>query len=145
MAFITIEDLPASIHADILNSLTRGIDQTITDNVDRTVDEMKAYLNNGRYDVDAIFNAEGNNRNKYILRLAIDILKFYIYVVGNPRKITQEVADGYTRALETLSDIKLGNLNPVGLPTPPEADPPANSGNGAPVQWGSDKQMGTNW
>ena len=140
MAFIELEDFPASIHSDIRDALTKGNDQVITDNVDRTIDEMKAYLN-GRYDTVNIFNKTGEERNKYILRLALTITVYYIFLVHNPRKMTQTIVSEFERALETLEDIKLGNLNPEGLPLPVEDDPTVTSGNGAPVQWGSADQL----
>lgn len=144
MAFIELTDFPASIHTDILNALTKDDNAVITDNVDRTIDEMKAYLN-GRYDTVKVFNKTGNDRNKYILRLALSITIYYIYLVHNPRKLTQTIVDEFERALGTLEDIKLGNLNPEGLPFPAEEGTPINSGNGGPVQWGSDKALGSSW
>lgn len=141
MAFIELEDFPASIHTEIRDALTKGDDTVITDNVDRTIDEMKAYLN-GRYDTVNIFNKTGNNRNKYILRLALSITVYYIFLVHNPRKMTSVIEKEYEKALERLEDIKLGNLNPEGLPTPAETDPPTSSGDGGPVQWGSDEPLG---
>lgn len=140
MPFIELDDFPASIHTDIRDALTKGNDIVITDNVDRTIDEMKAYLN-GRYDTANIFNKTGNNRNKYILRLALSITIYYIFLVHNPRKMTQAILAEYERALETLEDIQLGNLNPEGLPDPVQEDPDSNSGHGGPVQWGSDDPL----
>lgn len=140
MPFIELTDFPASIHTDIRDALTKGDNTVITDNIDRTIDEMKAYLN-GRYDTANIFNKTANDRNKYILRLALSITIYYIFLVHNPRKITQVIVDEYERAIETLQDIKLGNLNPEGLPLPAETDPPTTSGDGGPVQWGSDEQL----
>lgn len=143
MAFLEKEDFPASVHTDILEALTKGDDDVITDNVARTVDEIKAYMN-GRYDIAAVFATEGDARNKFILRLANTISLYWIYCVHNPRKLTQVMVKNYEDALETLKGIQKGTINPVGLPLPAnETD--ANSGTGAPVQWGSGDQQNNDW
>ena len=144
MAFIEKTDFPASVHDDILNALTKGNDVVITDNVDRTIDEMRAYLN-GRYDNDLIFSRTGNERNKFLLRIGVTISKYYIYLVHNPRKMVQSTIDEYNRAIEQLQEIQRGKLNPEGLPTPAQNDPNATSGNGFPLQWGSNNYLGTDW
>jgi phage gp36-like protein len=143
MPFITKDDFPASVHADILDALTRSNDNVITDNASRTIDEMKAYLN-GRYNTTAIFNAQGDSRNKYMLRLAISITLYYIFLVHNPRKMTQNIVEEYERSIEALEKIQKGSLNPEGLPLPDNPDN-SNSGNGGPVQWGSMPAMGSDW
>jgi phage gp36-like protein len=143
MAFLLKEDFPASVHDDILDALTKGDDDVITDNIDRTIDEIKAYLN-GRYDIVATFAAEGNDRNKFILRLANTISLYWIYCVHNPRKLTQVMVKNYEDALETLRGIQKGSINPEGLPLPAnETD--ANSGTGAPIQWGGAEQQDNSW
>lgn len=146
MAFIELVDFPASIHDDILNALVKDIGKSITDNVDRTIDEMAAYLN-GRYDTVAIFSATGDSRNKYMLRLALTITIYYIYLIHNPRKMTQTIKDEFERAIETLEGIRDGNINPVGLPVPETevVDNDESNGDGSSMQWGSDIQLGTNW
>lgn len=142
MAFIEKTDFPANVHADILEALTRGNDDVITDNAERTVDEMKAYLN-GRYDTTAIFAATGASRNKFLLRIGTTITLYYIYLVHNPRKLHQSLVNEYEHAIEILEKIQKGTVNPEGLPVPDTGDD--NSGNGAPVQWGSFPALGSDW
>lgn len=143
MAFITIDDFPASVHDDILTALIKGDQQKIDDNIDRSIDEMRAYLS-GRYDNAKIFAKEGDERNKYLLRLALNITMYWIYKIHNPRKLTQHIVDDYERTLETLEKIQKGTINPEGLETPANPDD-LDAGTGAPVQWGSTPQMGSEW
>ncbi|HMO63312.1 MAG TPA: DUF1320 family protein [Ferruginibacter sp.] len=143
MAFITKDDFPPNVHTDILDALTRGNDDVITDNAARSIDEVKAYLN-GRYDTNAIFSADGDNRNKYILRITTTIALYYIYLIHNPRKLHQAMVDEFERAIETLEKIQKGVINPEGLPLPANEED-ANSGTGQSIQWGSDAALNSSW
>lgn len=143
MPFITKEDFDASVHEDILNALTKGNDDVITDNVANTIAEMESYLT-GRYDVDNIFNKEGDQRNKFLLRIGLTLSKYYIYLAHNPRKLNSTMVAEFEKAIEDLEKIQAGKLTPKGLPTPQQEEG-VNSGNGAPVQWGSQTNLGTSW
>jgi phage gp36-like protein len=146
MAFIDTTDFEATVHTEILNALTQNNDVVINDNVARSIDEVKAYLN-GRYDTANIFNKEGDARNKYILRICLTICVYYIYLTHNPRKLTQVVVDEFNRALHTLEKIQAGKINPEGLPVPVEPDQTSNglSQTGESMQWGSSDQVGSDW
>ncbi|MDP1812350.1 MAG: DUF1320 family protein [Sediminibacterium sp.] len=143
MPFITKDDFPASVHDDILNALTKGNNAVITENIDRTIDEMDAYMN-ARYDTTNIFNKAGNDRNKFILRIGVILSLYYIYKAHNPRKLTQSIVDDFEKAIEDLQKIQSGKLTPKGLALPSD-DPTVNSGNGFPVQWGGAEQQGDSW
>ena len=60
-AFINIEDYDASLHREILDSLTRGNDDIIEVCEDQAVAEMKGYLKS-RYDVETIFRQKGGGQ-----------------------------------------------------------------------------------
>ncbi len=140
MAFIEKADFPATIHTEILNALTQGQDAVIDENVKRTIDEISAYLN-GRYDTVNIFNKTGNARSMYVVRIAVTISTYYIFLAHNPRRMTEAMKYEFERAIDTLEKIQAGKISPVGLPTPAESDPPATSGDGAPIQYGSMNQL----
>src|SRR5436189_3360627 len=140
MAYITKFDFGQAVHADILNALTKGDDTKIDGNINSTIDEMKGYLN-GRYDVDAEFAKVDDARNKFLLRIGLDITTYYLYKIHNPRKMTQQVVTDFEKAIEDLEKIQAGKITPVGLSPVAESDPPINSGNGQPMQWGSDCQL----
>jgi phage gp36-like protein len=140
MAFIEITDFDQSVHDEILNALTKGDDDKITKNISSTIDEMAGYLN-GRYDTVAIFSKTGDARNKFLLRIGLSISTYYIYSIHNPRKMTQVIKDNFEKAIEDLEKIQSGKLSPVGLNLPAETDPPSSSGDGGPMQWGSDTAL----
>lgn len=144
MAFITEADFPASIRTDILNALTQGEETVFTDNVDRAIDEVKSYLN-GRYDNLNIFNKTGNDRNKFVVRLCLQLAVYYLYLVGNPRKLSQPIVDNYNKTLEDLEKIQKGIINPDGLPVPTTTEETTSNSNGQSFQWGSDNALNMNW
>jgi phage gp36-like protein len=143
MPFVTKSDFPASVHIEILDALTREDDTVITDNVSRAVDEIKAYLN-GRYNVEADFAKTGTARNMFLVRITVIIALYYIYLVHNPRKLTQVTVDEFNRQITMLEGIQAGKINPVGL-TPASDDDDVNSGQGEAIQWGTDEQTQDQW
>lgn len=86
--FINPEDYDASIHREILGSLTRDDESIVEICEDRAIAEMRGYLS-ARYDVDAIFSAEGDARNQLVLMMAIDIAVYHIFSIHNPQKMSQ--------------------------------------------------------
>ncbi len=102
--FITQEDYDASIHREILDALTRSDNAIVEICEDRAIAEMRGYLN-ARYDVDAIFSAEGEARNQLVLMLAIDIAVYHLFSIHNPQKMSQIRKDRYERAVEWLKQV----------------------------------------
>ncbi|NNV54539.1 phage protein Gp36 family protein [Limnovirga soli] len=146
MSYITKQDFSSNIYVDILDALTKGDDTIITNIADRSTDEVKAYLN-GRYDTANIFNKEGDERHKYILRICLTLCTYYLYLAHNPRKLTEVVTSEFERAIETLEKIQAGKINPEGLPLPvePATEIPGTTGGGQAMQWGSDEALGTSY
>jgi phage gp36-like protein len=122
--FITIEDYDARIHREILDALVRN-DETVIEIIeDQSIALMRSYLNT-RYDCDIIFAATGNDRNKLILMILLDITVYNIFCIHNPQKISQITRDRYDRALEWLRRVSKGQANIDGAPLLP----PDKSGN----------------
>lgn len=141
MAFIEINDFDQAVHEEILNALTKSNDATITANINSAVDEMKGYLN-GRYDVAVEFAKTADARNKFLLRIGLSIATYYIYSIHNPRKMTQVIKDNFDKAIEDLEKIQAGKLSPVGLAVPAGTE---TSGDGEPMQWGSEEALGSSY
>lgn len=112
--FITTDDYDASMHKEILESLVRAGSDPNDDEIveiceDRAVTEMRGYMNK-IYDVDAIFSAEGKDRNQLILMFAIDISLYHIFCIHNPYKISEIRKDRYKRAIEWLKMVMKGDV-----------------------------------
>ena len=115
MAFLAKTDYRFSISISVLNSLT-GSDDTIVDEFSaEAVEEMKSYLNT-RYDVTAIFNTTGTNRNKTIMMYCKDISLYHLYSISTMVVIPEVRVNRYKKALQWLEDVNEQKINPDGLP-----------------------------
>lgn len=129
--FINIEDYDASIHREILDSLLRADSESYDPQIieiceDRAIAEMKSYLNK-TYNVEAIFNATGTDRNALVLMFALDIAIYHIFCQHNPYKMSQVRQDRYDRAIEWLKGVMRGDITIADAPRLPEEDAKANS------------------
>ena len=124
--FINPEDYDASIHREILGSLTRDDESIVEICEDRAIAEMRGYLS-ARYDVDAIFSAEGDARNQLVLMMAIDIAVYHIFSIHNPQKMSQIRKDRYERAVEWLKQVAAFKITIDGAPKLPEEEQKQNS------------------
>ena len=88
---------------------------------ERAIAEMRGYLS-GRYDCNAIFNAEGADRNQLVLMMAIDIAVYHLFCIHNPQKISQVRTDRYDRAIEWLKQVSKQAISIDGAPLLPEED-----------------------
>lgn len=124
--FIQPEDYDASIHSEILGRLTRDDDAVVEICEDRAIAEMRGYLS-ARYDVDAIFSAEGTARNQLVLMMAIDIAVYHLFCIHNPQKMSQIRKDRYDRAVEWLKQVAAFKITIDGAPKLPEEELKQNS------------------
>ena len=113
--FITKADYSASIHAEILDAVTRSDDAVVEICEDRAIAEMKGYLA-GRYDVEAAFDARGKERNELLLMMVIDIAVYHLFCIHNPRNMNEIRKERYKRAVEWLKGVQRGDIVVNGLP-----------------------------
>lgn len=115
--FIDVADYDATVHKDIIDSLTRCDDSILDICEDRAIEEMKSYLS-ARYDVEAIFAARGTDRHPLVLMMCLDIATYHIYSVGNPQKLNNGIRkDRYERAVEWMKGVLKGTVSINGAPT----------------------------
>ena len=117
--FITIKDYDATIHKEILDALTRDDESLIEICEDRAIIDMRGYLS-ARYDVDAIFAAEGEARNQLVLMMAIDIAVYHLFCIHNPMKLSKMRENRYDRAVEWLKQVAAFKITIDGAPKLPE-------------------------
>lgn len=125
--FLEIEDLKNSIYNYQIDQITDG-DTNITLQAIATAEqEVRSYLAGNakkewadgrlRYDVDAIMNATGNDRNALILSHTATIAKYYIIELCNADIIYEVAKERYDRAVNWLKDLAKGVINLDTLPT----------------------------
>jgi phage gp36-like protein len=117
MPFINTDksDYPQSIHLEILDALTRNDDTILPLIEERNISLMKGYLEN-RYDVEAIFNATGEERDRVILSVLLDIVIYDVFSIHNPQKLSQVRKDRYDRAMKWLKAVQRGEIAISGAP-----------------------------
>lgn len=123
--FITADDYSASIRLELIEKALRGEDSILESVEDQAIAEMKSYLA-GRYDVDAIFSATGDDRHALVLMIAKDIAIYHLCSIREGL-MTQIRIDRYEHAIKWLEGVQKGELAVEGLPRLPEEDMAAKS------------------
>jgi phage gp36-like protein len=119
--FITSLDYNASIHTEILDSLVRSDETVVELAEDIAIDEVKGYLAE-RYDVDSIFSETGEDRNKLVIMMCIDIVLYHLHSAHNPMRFPEIRKERYTRAIEWLKGVRAGDITTNGLPVKTNPD-----------------------
>ncbi|CAN5531817.1 hypothetical protein BH11BAC1_BH11BAC1_24640 [soil metagenome] len=114
-SFLSKPDYIYSINTLVLDELTGGEDSIIDELSAEAVEEAKSYLN-ARYDVAAIFAADGSERNKTILMYCKDIGLYHIYSIFTFREIPEIRIVRYKKAIRWLEQVCEQKINPEGLP-----------------------------
>lgn len=123
--FITVDDYSASIRLEFVEKAARGDDNILEIVENQAISEMKSYLS-GRYDVEAIFSATGEDRHDLVLMFAKDIAIYHLCSIREGL-MTQTRVDRYERAVKWLTDVRDGKLVVEGLPRLEEAEQAARS------------------
>lgn len=119
MAYIFLEegDLESAILAQFLNERSDEPQFAILEVIEKKkISLIKTKLNK-RYDLSAIFDATGDDRNFYILDLLIKLVIYDFIRRNAARKMPKDVKDDRDEALKTLEAIKAGKEVPDGLPS----------------------------
>lgn len=119
--FVRIYDYDASVHREILDALVRDDETLVEICEDRAIAEIRSYLSK-RYDCDAIFSAEGKERNQLILMMVIDIAVYHIFCIHNPQKLSQVRKDRYERAVAWMKAVANEDISIDGVPLLPEEE-----------------------
>nr|BFF39063.1 hypothetical protein BACY1_08680 [Tenacibaculum mesophilum] len=105
MAFITTEDYTALIRNEIKAILLEDYSDTKLNAAEQmAISQVKNYLA-GKYDIEAIFTATGEDRNKHIVMIVLDCTLYHLYTsVARKKCLIQEQID--IRMLSTGSKLK---------------------------------------
>ena len=119
MAYIFLEDgdLESAIIAQFLTERSAEAPTTILENIEKKkIATIKAKLK-GRFDIDAIFEAAGDERNFYILDILIKLVLYDFIRRNAARKVPTDYKEEFDLAMKTLEAIKAGIEVPDGLPS----------------------------
>ena len=112
--FIEKEDYRSSINLAVIDAITAGDDSILNTLSETAVEEMKSYLNS-RYEVQPIFDAGADERNKTIMMYCKDIAIYHLYSINSLSSIPETRINRYQKALSWLQDVGEQKINPEGL------------------------------
>ncbi|MBY0488186.1 MAG: DUF1320 domain-containing protein [Flavobacteriaceae bacterium] len=125
--FIEIEDFGSVIYAYQVEQITEGNEDLVNQALAAGVEEAKSYLTanvnslktfDGRivYDVEAIFNTSGLDRNSLILQHCLTLAKFHLAVLCNADFIYEQAKERYDRAIDWFTKLAKGTVVLTSLP-----------------------------
>lgn len=134
---IEIADFNTLIADELMLAITDEDEAVQLDAIQIAEEEAAGYLRR-RFDVAAIFEQTGNDRNKALLMTVIDMVIYHIYARVNPRAISEIRAERYENAKKTLTMLDSGKLD-YNLPLKPTSEQTAVS------IWGYNKKPNMSW
>ena len=110
MAFINKDDYRFSISLAVLDTLTGGDDAIINELSAQAIEEAKSYLNI-RFDTDALFALNGDDRHKAVMMYCKDLALYHLYSINTLSSIPETRVNRYTNALNFLKDVRDQKIN----------------------------------
>lgn len=152
MPFLTKEELKTAIRMNKVNRIADADDLIIQQAINTAITEAKSRLTANhkkawmdgrlRYDVDAIFNATGEDRNPLIHDITKVIALWWLIMRSNAGVDYDVIEARYQFGIDYLKDLATGEANDGTLPQLPEDDPNDDSDNSAkPFRMGSRKKF----
>lgn len=136
MAYLTKEELKTHMYDEVTDEISRADDTIVDSAIAAGVEETRSYLTN--YDVDAVFAAEGADRNPIILLYAKDLTIWHFISLSQAAMEVGFRESRYDKAIRFLKDVQAGKANPS-LPIRDQGD---GITPGAGYQW--DARFGGN-
>lgn len=138
--FITQEDYRVVIGENALKVVSQA-SQEIRDNAElEACEEIAGYLR-PKYDTEAIFAAQGDERNSLVVMYAADIALYHM-TAAMPQKMGSEIRkERYERAIKWLEGVQAGKIIPD-LPLAIDTD---GTPCGDLLIFGSQQQLHHNW
>jgi hypothetical protein len=138
MAFLEKADFNSVIREYELDAITGNDDTLVDQAIEMAVEEVSSYFvpndkkewDDGRphYDVDAIFNATGVNRNALMMGNTKIVAIWHLLLLCNTGLEYDDAKDRYDRTIVYLKDLAAGRKNSRTLPRitvePPEDEQP---------------------
>ncbi len=108
MNFITDDDYTVLIRNEIKSVLLENYSEYKLRGAEQmAIAQIKNYLS-GKYDIEAIFTAENENRNPHIVMITIDCALYHLYTANVPRKMPEIRSQRYQDAIDWLKAVASG-------------------------------------
>lgn len=111
MTLISKADLLPFIEQDDLDTISQDSDSNIDSAIKQAEEQAKEYIRH-RYDIDAEFVKEGDQRNLNLVSKIIDIALFYLHKAVPSNSIPERRLFFYQEAMEWLKEVQKGKVTP---------------------------------
>ena len=138
--FINDEDYSVVIGEQALKVISQISDDNRANAEEEAIEEISSYLR-PKYDTEALFSAEGNERNKLIVMYTCDIALYHMAASLPQKRGTEIRKERYDRAIKWLEGVQAGkNVPDLPVSTDEEGNPV-----GFPMVYGCQKKLRHNW
>lgn len=124
MPFLTPAEITSHLYTEVTDEINRNDATLLQKAIDASIAEAKGYLK--QYDVVAVFNATGDDRNPILVLYIKDIAVWHYLQLSNPGVEMDLRRARFEDAIKWLDKVQRGLTNPD-LPLP--ADPVDAAGN----------------
>lgn len=132
--FLTKEDYRVVAGETALKTISQLSEENVARAEAEAVAEISSYLRPA-YDTDAVFGAEGTDRNALIVMYTADVALYHM-AASLPGRMGIEIRkERYERALKWLEGVQAGTI----VPDLPEAE------DSQPIMYSSQKKLRHNW
>lgn len=108
--YLTVEELYTHLHDETVSVISRETEAIPLAAIDAAVAEARSYLHD--YDTNAIFSAEGDDRNALLLLFVKDIAVWHFVNLGNACIDIELREKRYDSAVNWLRLVQKGDLSP---------------------------------
>ena len=117
MPFLTQDELKTVAYGYQINEITEADDDIVAQAIETGIAEVKAYLSvdKQQYDITAVFNATGGDRNALILQYTKIVSLWHLLILCNVDIIYEHIKERYDRAIDFLKMINKGTAT-IDLP-----------------------------
>jgi phage gp36-like protein len=138
--FLTDNDFKVVIGDNALKVISQTSPENLTLAINEAIEEISGYLRPA-FNTDAVFAAQGSDRNNLIVMYTVDIAIYHL-IASQPQKFGADVRkERYERAIKWLEGVQAGKIVPD-LPTP-DADSDGNPPFG--TYFTSQRKLRHNW
>ncbi len=144
MPFLTEQELKTVATSEVVNLITNNDDEIVSEIIEESIDLMKSYLFR-YYDTESIFEKQGEERPKILVKYLKDIVIHEIYIRRTKRM--NEVAKlRYDEALLWLEKVSGGKIDVNLPPKPTDTDGDGEAdGHSTFMKLGSRKTYKNHW
>lgn len=99
------------MYAHVIEQITEGDDAIVEQAIDAAIEEARSYLA-GRYDTEAVFAAQGRERNALVLENVKVIALWRMITICNAETIYEMWRERYDRVVDYFKNVAKGLTTP---------------------------------